>query len=430
MSRGGCCPISTAASPPPDILPPGVELRSIRRIPPVYFRVAGAAMRDAARRLERRGQDDIRRVATARVAALFPTRSVVLMDSGTSALTIALARSASPAGSVRRVALPAYACPDVATAAIGAGLPIVLYDVNPQTLSPDEASLDEVLARGVSHVVVTHLFGRLVDVAAIRRKAEAAGAVVIEDAAQWGGGTLGGVRGAAVADWSILSFGRGKGINAGGGGALLTVVPLTETECNLADVGLQDSVSQLARALATECFSYPAWYGLPAQIPALGLGGTVYHAPRAARRITGVSAALLTHALDTLEAARSRRASAEHGYLEALCACPAVECPPLRPGTRSGALRMPVLLEPTLARSLEELGVVRSYPRTLQDYPEIAAVLAFGRQLMPGADRLAAQLHTLPTHDRVSPANRTAIIAALCDAGTHGATRPDDRRTL
>ncbi len=402
----------------PDLLPPHVELRSIRRIPPVYFRLAGAAMLDAARGLGRRGQDDMRRSATASVAALFPGRSLVLMDSGTSALTTALTRSGSAAGAVRRVALPAYACPDIATAAIGAGLPIVLYDVNPETLAPDETSLDAVLARGVSHVVVTHLYGRLVDVAAIRRKAEAAGAVVIEDAAQWGGGTLGGVRGAAGADWSILSFGRGKGINAGGGGALLTVVPLTDTECNLDEVGLQDSALLFARALATECFAYPAWYGLPAQIPALGLGSTAYHAPRPPRRITGVSAALLTHALHTLEAARSRRASVEQEYLDALRACPTVLCPPLDPRARSGALRMPVLLEPTRARALERLGVVRSYPRTLQDYPEIAAVLAVGRQHMPGADRLAAQLHTLPTHDRVSPANRRAIIAALCDAGT------------
>ena len=66
-------------------------------------------------------------------------RELLLTDSGTSALALALQRAArerpGPA------ALPAFCCYDIATAADVAGVPFVLYDVDPETLGPDPASL-------------------------------------------------------------------------------------------------------------------------------------------------------------------------------------------------------------------------------------------------------------------------------------------------
>src|SRR6185436_12116325 len=75
--------------------------------------------------------------------------------------------------------------------------------------------------RGVSAVVVAPLFGYPVDFPAVQSIADAAGVLVIEDAAQGAGATLNGVRVGALGTVSILSFARGKGTTGGSGGALL-----------------------------------------------------------------------------------------------------------------------------------------------------------------------------------------------------------------
>ena len=77
------------------------------------------------------------------------------MDSGTSALTMAL-RSL---GRAPTVALPAYGCFDLATAAIGAGAKVRLYDLDPATLGPLDSSLSEAIEAGIDGLVLAHLYG-------------------------------------------------------------------------------------------------------------------------------------------------------------------------------------------------------------------------------------------------------------------------------
>ena len=75
----------------------------------------------------------------------FKAHSVLLTDSGTSALTLAI-HTLCGARSNRLVALPAYGCYDIATAADGADVKVVLYDVSPHTLGPDVTSLKRALS--------------------------------------------------------------------------------------------------------------------------------------------------------------------------------------------------------------------------------------------------------------------------------------------
>jgi dTDP-4-amino-4,6-dideoxygalactose transaminase len=310
------------------------------------------------------------------------------------------------------------------TAAIGAGYQIVLYDVEPGTLAPDWESLQRCLAAGASHVVAAHLFGRLVDVAEVQRVAAPYGAVVIEDAAQHAGGSLRGVRGGALADWSVLSFGRGKGINAGGGGALLRGADGCAAGAGLADLpaglsvpDMRASLVGVVKATAAELLSHPAVYWLPAAIPALQLGATVYHVPSVARAMTATSALLLIEALDQEPAALVGRTAAERQYLEGLRAVTHDGTPmiPLYAAAEmaSGALRVPVRLGREIAERLAPRGVVRSYPRTLADYPEILERVVHRGEALPGARLLADSLYTLPTHARLRDAERAEIIRIL-----------------
>lgn len=402
----------------------------LRHVPPVYAGIRLSALWRVARALflplPGWAPAAIAR-ATARLSAVYPDRSIILTDSGTTALMLALQATKPASGGRACVALPAYACPDLGTAAIGAGYEIVLYDVIPDTLAPDLESMRRCLAGGASHVVAVHLFGRLVDVAEVQRVALPFGAVVIEDAAQHAGGTLRGARGGALADWSVLSFGRGKGLNAGGGGALLRRIndargqregsPTPDDLFSLPMQRWRDSLVGLVRATAAELLSHPAVYWLPSAIPWLQLGATVYHAPRAARTLSVTNAMLLIEALDGEPAVLAARREAERQYAAGFraVALDGVSIAPmyLLADMDSGALRVPALLGREIASRLQRLGVVRSYPRTLADYPEIVERLVDRGESLLGARALADSLYTLPTHARLRDVERAAIIRVL-----------------
>lgn len=380
-----------------------------RHFPPVHGALPRGATAAALAALTDAGAAEARDRATDAIASRYPGRAIQLLDSGTSALTLALAGTRR-AGDRPVVALPAYACPDVGAAALGAGFNIRLYDVEPDTLQPDLDSLQAALAAGASHVVCTHLFGRLADVAAITPLAAAHGAVLIEDAAQHAGGTLRGVRGGALAPLSILSFGRGKGINAGGGGALLCKPEPAITA--RAVTGKAPSVMKiLCSALLVDRLSSPWLYRIPTLIPSLRLGETRYHAPQPPAGISGVSASFVSLAFNAEASSLRERRAAEAEYDEALREVPGMPCT-LHPDGVSGALRYPVRLSPAPVAGLEGLGVARSYPRTLAAYPELRGAM-LGCTHWPGAEELAAHLHTLPTHALLRAHERRALITLL-----------------
>ena len=388
----------------------------LRRVPPVYAPVPARALGAAAWAARSRSgpptESDL-----APLRAHYPTRGIIITDSGTSALTLALRASLTLPERGERgrrwVALPAYCCPDVATAAVGAGFRIILYDVDPATLGPDPVSLRRALERGATHVVATHLFGRLVDVPAVRVLADTYGATVIEDAAQHAGGSWQGVRGGALASWSVLSFGRGKGLNAGGGGALLYDGGVPEPVPPPSLAPWWRSVRVVLTASAGELLAHPSAYWLPAAIPALHLGDTVYHPPRPVTGPAAANLALLAATLTSEPRVLAERQRIDAWYRHHLEDRPDVILAPQPPAAQSGALRFPVRLPIDFAKRLVRLGVARSYPRTLADYPALAGHIEGSHDPLPGAFSLATSLHTLPTHALMSDAERGALVQAI-----------------
>ncbi len=88
----------------------------------------------------------VRQSLDADLRSAYQPVGLYLTDSGTSALTLAL--RVAEAATHAPVALPAYCCYDVATAADGAGVPFHLYDIDPATLSPDMESLRRAFEAG------------------------------------------------------------------------------------------------------------------------------------------------------------------------------------------------------------------------------------------------------------------------------------------
>jgi dTDP-4-amino-4,6-dideoxygalactose transaminase len=338
------------------------------------------------------------------LAREFAPCGVVLTDSGTTALTAAIA------GIVRErpgaaVALPAFACYDLATAADGAGAPVLLYDVDPRTLAPDLDSVRTALRGNTAAIVVAHFYGYPVDLTEVSRLAEESGAVVIEDAAQAAGATLDARPAGAQASLSVLSFGRGKGWTGGGGGALLAFDDIGTPVLKAARAGLgapRRGWSDLGALAAQSLLARPNLYAIPAALP-LGLGETVYRAPAPTRGPSAATAAVL--------AASWRRAAAEVDVrrrnaarlLAALQQQAAFETIDPLPRARPGYLRLPARVAPEIrgTSAAARLGVFPSYPQALCDLSGFAARCVNCDDAFPGARLLASRLCTLPTHSRL-----------------------------
>ncbi|RZU33075.1 DegT/DnrJ/EryC1/StrS family aminotransferase [Blastococcus saxobsidens] len=146
------------------------------------------------------------------------------VGNGTDALEISLKSLLPSPGSV--VVTAANAGMYSSTAIRRAGLIPRYADVDPETLLLTPESVEAVLGDDVSVVVVTHLYGRLADVAGIRAVARARGVAVLEDCAQAAGAGEPGRRAGGLGDVAAFSFYPTKNLGAlGDGGAITTRRP-------------------------------------------------------------------------------------------------------------------------------------------------------------------------------------------------------------
>lgn len=404
-----------------------------RYLPPVSsptcFRALTRAAAEAARPENGSSASGVAsdRVATA-LKQRYEATAVALTDSGTSALIIAL-RAVVPEGGT--VALPAYGCVDLIAAAIRAGVRVRLYDVDPRSLGPDLDSMRRTLTRGADAVVATHLYGYPVDMAAVHGLARAAGVHVIEDAAQHAGARVHGVPVGSSGPVTVLSFGRGKGTSGGRGGALFAT--------RSADTSLASAVaswgsggaragsngiarapaaasagwSDLGRAAAQWAFGRPPLYAVPASVPALGLGQTVYRPAGEPGRLSHAAAALVEAALARLDGDRAGRAIRAAWYAERLADIPALDQVDPIAGAEPGYLRFPVLARVATDDKrvpAAPLGIVRTYPLPLGEEPAAGAVLHLREPAMPGAREICNRLFTLPTHAAVTDRDAERIL--------------------
>lgn len=358
---------------------------------------------------------EIRRLLRDRYGA----RRVVLTDSGTSALTLAL-RSVRAAGR-DRVAFPGFSCYDLGTAWQGAEVRPLLYDLEPDTLGPDPISLRRSLDAGVDALVLAYLYGIPLDWGTIRDAAGGSTPLIIEDAAQASGCRWQGARAGSLGDLSVLSFGRGKGRTGGGGGALLALTDRgVEAMSDLDSQRLEPAGDLLPflGTLAQWMLRHPTVYSLPAAIPGLNLGETVYHPPTPPGGISTFALGMLreTFALEE-DAAEARRFQAERLMK---IVREADDVTPLEPpgGGEPGFLRFPVLARSGATDRLASeravsLGVMPSYPRPLYRVPELARDVREKDLPLASAERLSRELYTLPTHGLLNRSEIRGLTAII-----------------
>lgn len=172
------------------------------------------------------------------LARKFERSAVTLTNSATAALHLCLLALAAKMPRKDRVLLGAYACPEILSAIMHAGLQPILVDTRSDSLNLDMTALaSRVDARSLA-IICTNIGGVPDDYSA----ASAFGIPIISDCAQAIGSYYAGRDLASQGLCSILSFGATKMLSAGAGGAFLgdrelgeSVAQLSQSELSVED---------------------------------------------------------------------------------------------------------------------------------------------------------------------------------------------------
>jgi polysaccharide deacetylase family protein (PEP-CTERM system associated) len=366
----------------------------------------------------------------AEIARTFGVSRVFLLSSGTAALTVALKALASL--SLRtEVVVPAYTCYTVPAAVAAAGLRPVLCDLAPSSFDFDHARLTEVVTERTLCVVAHHLFGIPSDVERVRTICAAHGAYVVEDAAQAMGVKCDGRMLGTLGDVGIFSLGRGKQVTCGDGGVIVTDDAalgraLDREYAAVPAAGTGRAALDLLKVVAMALCVRPTMYWIPASLPFLRLGETIYPTRVVPRRLSGLQAGLMRRMRFRMQRARRGRLDTSRELRRRVGLGLAVTA-------SHPYLRLPVfatsredkreLLEEAGRRGL---GISGGYPAPINEIPQIAGL--FTGQQFPQASFTAAHLLTIPTHHWLTGADIHAIASHLSGRVSASCSgEPDDR---
>jgi dTDP-4-amino-4,6-dideoxygalactose transaminase len=152
-------------------------------------------------------------------AAFCEAKYAVGVDSGTSALELAL--RAYEIGAGDEVITAANTFIASALAISHAGAKPVLVDVDPNTYTIDVAAIARAITARTKAILPVHLYGHPADMDPIRALAEKFGLVVIEDACQAHGARYKGKRTGSLGHAAAFSFYPGKNLGAFGDGGIV-----------------------------------------------------------------------------------------------------------------------------------------------------------------------------------------------------------------
>ena len=315
----------------------------------------------------------------AEFAAHTRTRHAVGVNSGTSALHLALLAAGVGAGD-EVITVPFTFVATVAAIQYTGARP-VLVDVEPGTLNMDPSRIEPALTARTRAVVPVHLYGQPADMEPILRIAHARGLAVVEDAAQAHGAEHCGKRAGSMGAIGCFSFYPGKNLGAAGEGGAITTDDdeLAARVRLLRDWGAEHKYHHVVRG-----FNY---------------------------RLEELQAAILRVKLAELEAwTEARRAHAAH--YRRLLAGAAVHLPLEAPGRRHVyhvfAARHPE--RDRLAAALAEAGVATGvhYPVPVHLQPGYADQ-GYGPGDFPVAERAAGEVLSLPMYPELRPAQVEAV---------------------
>lgn len=343
------------------------------------------------------GQSDF----AASLASFLGAESCILAGSARALLSLLFRELSSASEPTRdQILIPGYTCYSLPAAAVKAGLKVSLYDLDPHTFQPDLEDVRNKISGRTLAVVGQHLLSVPVDMDSLARLAAEHGAVCIDDSAQLLPGRH------SSADYTVYSFGRGKPLPLGRGGAL--VCNGFEPDSLLRAVqALPQGTRSCLMPLAVQVLSRPWLYWSLEKLP-LGLGRTIYDPGFKVRAMPRAYQRMGVFALDSLDMINSHRSFISQTYARRL---------DLDFDSGPGDQAWPHVRYPVLVDNQDgvddvaHLGLRRMYPQALCDLEALKPELVDPNVQNPGARHIARTLVTLPTHLGVDE-NQAQKIAA------------------
>ena len=340
----------------------------------------------------------------------FGVKHVFTVSSGKASLTLMLLALKS-LSKKREVLIPAYTCFSVPSAIKKAGLEISLCDISSSNLDFDYRLLEKTINSNTLCVISTHLFGIPSEVHKLRGICESRGIYVVEDAAQAMGGSYKGQKLGTLGDVSFFSLGRGKNITCGSGGIIITnsdtiAKAIEKQYVDLKDPNILETIIEFFQAIVISVFMHPILYCIPAGMPFLKLGQTLFYKDFPVKKLSEMKAGLLQYWQDRLEESNRIRSQTADYFIKRLRLESTKTLIPY--------LRVPVIMDSQEKRdkiySVSEklgLGLSIMYPTPINEIKEIK--VNFNDKTFPSARDIVNRLLTIPTHHFVSENDKEAI---------------------
>ena len=432
------------------------SLTSLRMLPPGGAPLPLAAIARALICSGKAGFSDLNTALGKRLGQ----KHLFYTSSGRGALTLLFAALHRANPNRNQILLPAFLSFSVPSAVVRAGCRIALYDVSPESLTPNLASLKTAISEQTLAVVAAHQYGLPFDLAPITALCREYGAFLVDDAAQVMGAKIIKQAAGTLGDAGIFSLSRGKPICAVEGGILFSNndtlaehIQTLQTDCTPVPSlkpGRANLCKLVTKAVALSLCRRPEIYKLPASMPWLKIGESIFDPDFDISDFTTFQASLALQSLEKLEFTNGKRVQNAILYTQELAKNPLARPIATQEHSTPIYLRFPVIpaLEyfrttdtntpgsghsPSLHKALSHtparnLGLSHGFPLALCDIPELAPHLETS-PTCPGARFLATNLITLPTHDQVRPDDALRAIACLNNAlETLHSSRPSKQR--
>lgn len=354
------------------------------------------------------------------------SRYCYFLNSGRASQTVLL-NAMRRISSVERteVILPAYTCYSVAAATVRAGFKIRLVDIDATSLDFDLERLGNIESHRVIAALGCNLFGVMNDWDRLNEFARTGSYFLIDDGAQSFGASYRGKPSGTLGTAGFYSLGRGKALTTYNGGILVTSnrelsVQLDEIVNSLPGAGLLEESIVYVKMMMYSMFIRPKLYWIPASLPFLGLGETVYESDFGIGRLSSVQTVAGSVIFESILYFLTLRAQNALELANAVLNLDKFEIPGWNAANCPPYLRLPVLApsRESRDRAIEELrsvGIVatKMYPSTLRDIPAIEPHLVSKETEFPGAQKLVERLFTLPTHPYLTDTDFDKIVAGL-----------------
>ncbi len=353
------------------------------------------------------------------LAAYLGVEKIFASNSGRTALYTALQALDLKPG--QEVIVPAYTCAIVFEVIIRLRLKPVLVDVNPATYNIDPELVSKAITSETRVIIPVHLFGRPCEMDEILEIAEKHSLYTIEDVAQALGAEYKKIKVGTFGDLAMFSFGPGKSMTSGEGGAIAVnneelLDEIIAGQTKLSDAGLNWNLHVMRNVIAMKTFANPRLYtlvkgrldkdvnrtdqkilenciNLVRQEDRISLHSTISLAkmPPFCAKIARIQ----LEKLDEFNDKRIMNAVTLTGFLKSLNDY--IQLPKMGDGTRSTFTRYPITLRKG-SRDEAKKRLIRRGVDTGRPYDYLPEIFSSLRVKAPNACTTAMSILTIPNH--------------------------------